>query len=71
MLRISVNEGVSWKYNLLVDYNPTGTKGDYTAYSDLVHINKKELGVLYERIGYKEIVYQPIALKKNYQPWKK
>lgn len=71
VLRISVDDGASWKHNLLVDYNPSGTKGDYAAYSDLVLINKKELGVLYERNGYKEIVYQPIALKKNYQPWKK
>jgi sialidase-1 len=70
-LRISVDEGASWKHSLLVDYNPASAKGDYTAYSDLVLINKKELGVLYERNGYKEIIYQPISLKRNHQPWKK
>jgi len=27
--------------------------------------------VLYERNGYKEILFQTIQLKKDFQPWKK
>lgn len=70
-VRISLDEGATWKQSLLIDNNQAGTKGDYTAYSDLVLINKKSLGVLYERIGYKEIIFQPLSIKSKYQLWKK
>ena len=70
-VRISVDEGATWKYSLLVDFNSTGTKSDHTAYSDLVLVNKNSLGVLYERSGYKEIFFQPLSIKRNYQLWKK
>ena len=70
-VRISVDEGATWRYSLLVDHSPAGTKGDHTAYSDLVLVNKNNLGVLYERSGYKEIFFQPLSIKRNYQIWKK
>lgn len=70
-VRISVDEGATWKYSLLVDHSLAGTKGDHTAYSDLVLVNKNSLGVLYERSGYKEIFFQPLSIKRNYQIWKK
>jgi len=31
--------------------------GDYSAYSDLVLINKNQLGILFEKNNYKEIVF--------------
>jgi len=70
MVRISLDEGVTWKHSLLIDNDPE-KKRDYTAYSDLVLVNKKTLGVLYERNGYREILFAPIQLKKDFQPWKK
>lgn len=70
MVRVSLDEGVSWKHSLLIDHDPDKKK-DHTAYSDLVLVNKKTVGVLYERNGYKEIVFQTIQLKKDFQPWKK
>ena len=70
-VRISLNEGVNWKQSLLIDNNQAETKGDYTAYSDLVLVNKKTLGVLYERNGYKEIIFQPLSIKSKYRLWKK
>ena len=70
MVRVSLDEGVTWKYSLLIDHDPDKKK-DHTAYSDLVLVNKKTLGVLYERNGYKEILFQTIQLKKDFQPWKK
>jgi len=70
-VRISLNEGATWKQSLMIDNNQTGKSGDYTAYSDLVLVNKKLLGVLYERNGYKEIIFQPLSIKSKYQLWKK
>lgn len=70
MVRISLDEGGTWKHSLLIDNDPE-KKRDYTAYSDLVLVNKKTLGVLYERGGYREILFAPIQLKKDFQPWKK
>jgi sialidase-1 len=55
-LRISYDDGKTWKKSYLIDKSPTG-KGDYTAYCDLVKVSKKEIGILYERNSYKEIVF--------------
>ncbi|MEO9033803.1 MAG: sialidase family protein [Ginsengibacter sp.] len=54
--RISYDDGKTWKKSFLIDKSPDG-KGDYTAYCDLVKLGKKEIGVLYERDSYKEIVF--------------
>ncbi len=51
-LRISFNGGRTWKRKYLVD-----KKGISTAYSDLVKINRRKVGILYERKGYAEIVF--------------
>lgn len=71
MVRVSLDEGASWKHALLVDHDSGKKKKDYTAYSDLVLVNKNTLGVLYERNGYQEILYQPIRLKRDFRPFKK
>jgi sialidase-1 len=62
-LRVSDDEGLSWKKNILIDGSPDNKK-DFTAYSDIVKINKKLIGVLYERNGYGEIVFTSINWKK-------
>lgn len=59
-LRISWDEGKTWPHQQLIDASPKNFKGDYTAYSDLVYINKRTVGVLYERKGYGEIVFKRV-----------
>jgi len=60
-IKISNDEGKSWLKSIVVDKNETA-KNDWTAYSDLVLINKKTIGILYERNNYAEIVFKPIKL---------
>lgn len=65
-LRISFDEGITWKENILIDKNslPYENKNkDYTAYSDLVKIDTKTIGVFYERANYAEIVFVTIKWK--------
>lgn len=57
-LRISYDEGKTWSHSFLLDAAPVAFNGDYTAYSDLVAMGNKSIGVLYERRGYKEIVFK-------------
>jgi len=61
-LRISYDDGKTWKKSYLIDKSPDG-KGDYTAYSDLVKLSKNKIGVLYEKDNYKEIVFTAIKWK--------
>lgn len=63
-LRISFDEGVSWKKNILIDKSDDDKRKDFTAYSDIVMLNKKEIGVLYERDGYAQIVFTVINWKQ-------
>ena len=60
-LRISYDDGKNFRKNILIDKSNAGYKGDYTAYSDMVKLNKKEVGVLYEYNNYKAIVFCPVA----------
>ncbi|MBS1737617.1 MAG: exo-alpha-sialidase [Bacteroidetes bacterium] len=62
-LRISYNDGNTWAKSIVVDKIAKEKNNDYTAYSDLVKINKSKIGVLYERDGYKEIVFTVIKWK--------
>jgi sialidase-1 len=67
MVRVSLDDGFTWKHSLLIDHD-SEKRRDHTAYSDLVLVNKKTLGVLNERSGYREILFTPIQLKKDFQP---
>jgi len=63
-LRISFDEGKTWKRNFLIDKNTTGKKIDgYTAYSDLVKLSNNGIGILYEKNNYKEIDFKIIKWK--------
>ncbi len=64
-LRISFDEGKTWAKNILIDSSVDKQKNDFTAYSDLVKINSKNIGVLYERDGYAQIVFTVINWKKR------
>jgi sialidase-1 len=59
-LRISFDEGFSWPKKILIDKTDDPGKNDFTAYSDIVKMGKNEIGVLYERDGYKQIVFSVI-----------
>ncbi|MCE7059405.1 exo-alpha-sialidase [Dyadobacter sp. CY343] len=61
-LRISFDDGKTWKQSYVVDKRKNGEK-DYTAYSDLVQTGKKTVGVLYEFDGYKSIVFKEMSWK--------
>ena len=63
-LRISNDEGKTWTNSFVVDKSTDDKKRDWTAYSDLVMLDKKTIGILYERNNYAEIVFQPIVWKK-------
>lgn len=62
-LRISFDDGKTWEKRYLIDKGSDG-KRDFTAYSDLVQTAKNAVGVLYERNGYKEIVFKTMDWKK-------
>lgn len=62
-LRISFDEGLTWKKNILIE-GSDDKKNDVTAYSDIVMLNKKEIGVLYERNSYAQIVFTLVNWKK-------
>lgn len=64
-LRISFDEGISWKKKILIDKSEDVKKNDFTAYSDIVKINSKKIGVLYERDSYAQIVFSVINWKKR------
>lgn len=62
-IQISNNDGVNWRIAKLVGAAPSNFKGDWSAYSDLVKINKAEIGLLYERNDYHEIVFQRYKIR--------
>ncbi|WP_266202423.1 sialidase family protein [Pontibacter kalidii] len=62
-LRISYDEGKTWSEQHLIAKSPNNEK-DYAAYSDLVKTGKKEIGVLYEKHGYQQIVFTVVKWKK-------
>ena len=63
-LRISFDEGRTWKQSFLVDGKENlSPNEDYTAYSDLVLLDKNRIGILYEKDDYKKIVFKIIKWK--------
>lgn len=59
-LRISSDDGRTWFKNFLIDKDGTDPNNDFTAYSDIVKISETEIGILYERNNYSEIVFTGI-----------
>lgn len=62
-LRISFDEGLSWDKEILVEATSADRSSDAIAYSDLVRLSKKSIGILYERDNYKQIVFKNIRWK--------
>ncbi|WP_219125904.1 exo-alpha-sialidase [Mucilaginibacter sp. 21P] len=59
-LRISKDSGETWPIACTIAKAPQSYKGDYAAYSDLVKLSDKHLGVIYEKDNYSEIVFKSI-----------
>lgn len=62
-LRLSKNGGKSWYFNKIIASAPEGFQGAYSAYSDIVLMEKKIIGVLYEKNNYTEIVFEVVKIK--------
>lgn len=62
-LRISFDEGKTWSFSKVIDKSPDSQAKDYTAYSDLVKLGKKTVGVLYEKDKYSQIVFRVVDWK--------
>lgn len=56
-LRISFDEGRTWSKHYEIDKGDDNTKEDHAAYSDIVRLGNKSIGILYERNNYGEIVF--------------
>lgn len=59
-LRLSEDGGKTWYFNETVAKAPEGYNDAYAAYSDLVHLNGNQIGVLYEKDNYHTIVFTAI-----------
>ncbi|QNL52022.1 exo-alpha-sialidase [Olivibacter sp. SDN3] len=59
-LRLSDDGGRSWFFQKTIARREQPGKGDHAAYSDMVQVNKRRIGVLFEKNGYKEIVFRPV-----------
>lgn len=57
-LRISYDDGKTWSRSLLVYKGSDPKQADPAAYSDIVLVNKKTIGVLYEKNGYSTIHFK-------------
>lgn len=55
--------GKTWVRNIVIDKGPENAKGDNAAYSDLVKMGKDQIGVLYEKGGYSQIVFTVVHWK--------
>jgi sialidase-1 len=62
-LRISYDDGKTWSRSLLVDKATDAKRSDPTAYSDIVLLNNKTIGVLYEKNGYATIQFKAMRWK--------
>jgi sialidase-1 len=61
-LRISYDEGLTWPVSKVIANDPA--KEDYTAYSDIVMMNKNTVGILFEKDHYQTIEFVPVNWKK-------
>ena len=59
-VKFSFDEGFTWPRSVLVEY--AERQVDVAAYSDLVELDRRHIGLLYERDEYREIVFCRISL---------
>lgn len=65
-IKISYDEGQTWDHIIPVDYTGDSALLPWTAYSDLVKLDQKKLGILYERNQYQEIIFKILAWSPNF-----
>ncbi|TDQ16539.1 sialidase-1 [Algoriphagus boseongensis] len=63
-IKLSYDEGKTWDHVIPVDFTSESKKLPWTAYSDLVNIDDKTLGILYERDNYHQLVFKQIKWKE-------
>ena len=61
-LRISFDDGKTWKRSYVIAKSPEA-KADHSAYSDIIKLAKKKIGVLYEKDNYSQIVFTAVKWK--------
>lgn len=61
-LRISTNNGKKWSKVFTVE-NSGSNKPNAAAYSDMAKLSVRRIGILYERNGYREIVFSAVKWK--------
>ena len=66
MLHISRDDGFNWEPLAMIDATEAATPKDYAAYSDLVAITKRQLGILFEKNQYKEIVFTTVQFTRSF-----
>ncbi|NDE62612.1 MAG: exo-alpha-sialidase, partial [Cyclobacteriaceae bacterium] len=62
-VKISGDEGRTWNRSIPIDSTSDSTKNSWTAYSDLVLLDRDTLGILYERDNYREIIFYSFSWK--------
>jgi sialidase-1 len=62
-LRISYDDGYSWTRNFEIAQKEGPGSNGYAAYSDLVKLNKHDIGVMYEKDNYSSIVFKVVNWK--------
>lgn len=64
-IRISKDDGRTWPISIPIDNGAAAGESpkDFTAYSDLVLLDSKHLGIVYERKDYSQIVFKKIKWK--------
>lgn len=62
-LKLSKDKGKTWYFTKLIAKAPEGYKGAYSAYSDIVLMKPKLVGILYEKDNYKDIVFLTEKIK--------
>ena len=64
-IRISQDDGRTWPISIPVDNGASAGESpkDFTAYSDLVLVDSKNIGIVYERKDYSQIVFKKIKWK--------
>ncbi|MBI1770699.1 MAG: exo-alpha-sialidase [Bacteroidetes bacterium] len=62
-LRISEDEGKTWKKSYVIYNSKTESNNDPAGYSDLVVLHKNVIGILYEKDNYNKIIFTTLTLK--------
>jgi sialidase-1 len=62
-LSISTDDGATWAKKIVIDKATDENVKDHAAYSDILKISKREIGILYERDQYAQIVFTKVKWK--------